>query len=282
MPNYCNNYLKVSGDAKELKKFLKKGIKEETKSYHYIVDKTGEKELVWRMSNYYPTPEPLLRTISPARDCEWVNEWEVNSAKKRIDEQPSNIAKLELELQTATGEDVNDLLDQLKEAKKPIAIPELIPCANGTEKDRKALIKKYGTDNWYDWCHANWGTKWDCSSSECGYQTDNKTYFSVSFDSAWCPPSGWFHKVAEMYPKLNFKLTYSETGVWFAGVMYTNEGGVCVEEGEPEYIDSNSGEVVKYNNDKDTYIDSKGEEVDSDDVTDQNPFDEFLAPWEEA
>jgi hypothetical protein len=282
MPNYCNNYLKVSGDTKELKKFLKKGITEETKSYHYIVDKTGEKELVWRMSNYTPTPEPLLRTISPARDCEWVNEWEVNSANKRIDEQPSNIAKLELELQTATGEDVNDLLDQLMEAKKPIAIPELIPCANGTEKDRKALIKKYGTDNWYDWNVANWGTKWDCSSSECGYQTDNKTYFSVGFDSAWCPPTNWFHKIVEMYPKLNFKLSYSETGCWFAGVMFSDEGLVCEEQGEPEYIDSDTGEVVTYDNDKDVYIDSKGNEIDSDNVTDQNPFDEWEAPWEEA
>lgn len=276
MPNYCNNSLMVSGDAKELKKFLKKGITEEPMSY----SKTGEKELVWRMSNYHPTPEPLTRTISPARDGEWVNEWEVQHAKKRIEEQPSNIAKLELELQTATGEDVNDLLDQLMEAKKPIAIPELIPCANGTEKDRKALIKKYGTDNWYDWNIANWGTKWDCSSSECGYQTDEKTYFSVHFDSAWSPPSNWFYKVAQMYPKLNFKLSYYECGCWFAGVMYSQNGEVGEEQGEPQYIDSNSGAVVTYDNDKDCYFDEDGVEVDSDDVTDQNPFDEWEAPWE--
>jgi hypothetical protein len=277
MPNYCNNYLKVSGDAKELKKFLKKGISEEPMSY----SKTGEKELVWRMSNYYPTPEALTRTISPARDGEWVNEWEVQHAKKRIEEQPAKIIKLADELVVAkTGEERSDILDQLREASKPIEIPQLIPCANGTEKNRKALIKKYGTDNWYDWNVSNWGTKWDCSSSECGYQTDNESYFSVNFDSAWSPPTGWFHKVAEMYPKLNFKLSYSETGCWFAGVMYTNEGGVSEEQGEPEYIDSNSGEVVTYDNDKDVYIDSEGNEVDSDDVTDQNPFDEWDAPWE--
>lgn len=277
MPNYCNNYLKVSGDTKELKKFLKKGISEEPMSY----SKTGEKELVWRMSNYYPTPEPLTRTISPARDGEWVNEWEVQHAKKRIEEQPAKISKLSDELALAkTGEERNDLLDQIKEASKPIEIPELIPCANGTEKNRKALIKKYGTDNWYDWNVKNWGTKWDCSSSECGYQTDNETYFSVNFDSAWSPPTGWFHKIVEMYPKLNFKLSYSETGCWFAGVMYSNEGGVSEEQGEPEYIDTNSDEVVTYDNDKDCYIDSEGNEVDSDDVTDQNPFDDWEAPWE--
>mgnify|MGYP000598413963 CR=1 FL=1 len=61
--------------------------------------KTGETELIWRMSRYFSTPEPLTRTISPARDCEWVNEWEVNHTKKQIEEQPSRIAQLEKELE---------------------------------------------------------------------------------------------------------------------------------------------------------------------------------------
>ena len=230
MPNYCNNYLKVSGDAKELKKFLKKGITEETKSYHYIVDETGEKELVWRMSNYHPTPEPLTRTISPARDGEWVNEWEVQHAKKRIEEQPSNIAKLELELQTATGEQVNDLLDQLKEAKKPIAIPELIPCANGTEKDRKALIKKYGTDNWYDWNVKNWGTKWEASYPSVLEKTAKHIVYS--FDTAWSPPITWQERVAKMYPKLKFVNEYEEGGMAFAG-RTTSIKGDTTDEGLP-------------------------------------------------
>lgn len=276
MPNYCNNRLEVSGDATELKKFLSVGIKEEQMSY----SKTGEKELVWRMSNYYPTPEPLTRTISPSRDCEWTNDWEVNHAKKRIEEQPMLIAKLEAELETATGEDRVDLLRQLEDAKKPIEIPELIPCANGTEKDRKALVEMYGTDNWYDWNIANWGTKWDCSSSEQGYQTDEESYFAVNFDSAWSPPTNWLVKVIADYPKLNFKLIYSETGCWFAGVAFSNDGGMDEEQGEPEYIDSDSGEVVTYNSDNGKFIDKEGNEVDEDLVTDQNPFDDWTAPWE--
>lgn len=276
MPNWCNNRLEVSGDTKELKKFLKKGITEEPMRY----SKTGEKELVWRMSNYFPTPEPLQRTISPARDCEWVNDWDVKHAKKRIEEQPSKIAELEKKLETATDEDRNDLLDQLVEAKKPIEVPELIPCANGTEKDRKALIEKYGVDNWYNWNVANWGTKWDCDSSEQGYETDNESYFVMNFDSAWSPPVNWLEKVIADYPKLNFKLSYSETGCWFAGVAYSENGLMFEEQGEPEYIDSNSGAVVTYNSDKDCYFDEDGNEVDSDEVSDINPFDEWEAPWE--
>ena len=72
MPNWCENRLEVSGDTKELKQFLAMGITEEPMRY----SKTGEKELVWRMSNYLPTPEELTRSVSPSGDREWMNEWE--------------------------------------------------------------------------------------------------------------------------------------------------------------------------------------------------------------
>ena len=117
MPNWCENRLEVSGDANELKKFLEIGVKEEPMSY----SKTGEKELVWRMSNYFPTPEPLQRTISPARDCEWVNDWDVKHAKKRIEEQPSKIAELEkkLEKSMALIEQLSNRLQQVEASAAP-------------------------------------------------------------------------------------------------------------------------------------------------------------------
>lgn len=281
MPNWCDNRLEVSGDTKELKKFLAMGITEENLRY----GKSEQKELVWRMSNYHPTPEPLTRTISPARDAEWTNEWEVNHAKKRIEEQPMLIAKLEAELETATGDDKLLVKSQLEEAKKPIKVPELIPCANGTEKDRKALIKKYGTDNWYDWNVNNWGTKWDCDSQEQGYDTDNETYFAVNFNSAWSPPMGWFAKVVSMFPTLKFKLTYMETGCWFAGVAFGQDGEIETSDGEPEYQDEN-GVVFTYNSETGMYVGANGEEIDEEEWSDSdcsypvNPFEEIDAPWE--
>jgi len=277
MPNWCENRLEVSGDANELKKFLEIGIKEEPMRY----SKTGETELIWRMSRYFSTPEPLTRTISPARDCEWVNEWEVNHTKKQIEEQPSRIAQLEKELETATGDEKMFVLSQLEEAKKPIEIPELIKCSNGTEKDRKALIKEFGTDNWYDWNVKNWGTKWDCDSSECGYDVHEDIHFVVNFNSAWSPPIGWLDNVIKLFPDLNFKLVFMETGNWFAGCVYNNEGGLEIVEGEPEYVQD--GVVYNYDGDKSEYVGEDGTIIPEDDFDNtfpENPFECFDAPWE--
>lgn len=281
MPNWCENRLEVSGDTKELKKFLAMGITEEPMRY----SKTGEKELVWRMSNYLPTPEPLKNTISPPRDCQWVNDWEVNHAKKRIEEQPMRIAQLEKEIETASSEDLPDLLNQLEEAKKPIEIPELVECTNGTPEKREALNKEFGTDNWYDWNRINWGTKWDCDSSEMGYQTDNETYFVVDFNSAWSPPLNWLENVVKLFPTLRFKHTFMETGCWFAGVAFGENGELSIEEGEPEY-QGEDGEVFTYNSETEMYVGANGTEIseeewgDSDYSYPVNPFEETTAPWE--
>lgn len=271
MPNYCNNRLQVSGDAKELKKFLKIGLKTEPMRY-----KENETEVVWRMSAYYPTPKPLTRTISPARDAKWVNEYEVNHAQKMIDTQSERIAKIKADLQTAPKNEIDSLLYILEEAQKPITIPDLVACANGTEKDRKALIKKYGTDNWYDWNVKNWGTKWDCTSDNYSIDTNE---FVAYFESAWSPPIAWLEYVVAKFPKLNFKLTYSETGVWFAGVAYSENGEVCEETGEPMWLNDN-GDEVEWDSDRDSYVDSNGNLFD--DATEINPFDDFEASWERS
>ena len=247
MPNWCENRLEVSGDANELKKFLEIGIKEEPMSY----SKTGEKELVWRMSRYLPTPEPLTRSVSPPGDREWMNEWEVNHAKKMAEEDPS------------------------------VVIPELIKCSNGTKKDREALVKEFGHDNWYDWNLMNWGTKWDCDSSECGYDVHEGIHFVVNFNSAWSPPLGWMNNIIKLFPDLNFKLVFMETGNWFAGCVYNNEGELEMVEGEPEYVQD--GVSFTYDNDNSQYVGEDGTIIPEDDFDNtfpENPFECFDAPWE--
>lgn len=73
--------------------------------------------------------------------------------------------------------------------------------------------------NWYDWCIANWGVKWDLND-ETNFETSTDgTFAYYDFDTAWSAPELWLEAVGAMYPTLSFKLEYSEPGVGFAGVL---------------------------------------------------------------
>lgn len=127
------------------------------------------------------------------------------------------------------NEDSNDsILDVLKDYlnekgglsfEKILPIPdELKGTTSPTPKDadpiiRKELIKKYGSDNWWDWCVSNWGTKWDCDvhSSEESH---------ISFTTAWSPPIGIVKTLSKLTGK-EFRLTYIEEGMDFCGEYFS-------------------------------------------------------------
>ncbi len=107
MANYCQNSLKVQGDAKELKKFM--GL---------LVNKEGD----LNFNAVVPMPKELEGTDAPSK------------------------------------------------------------------KENKALIKKYGVDNWYDWNVQNWGTKWSPYSGSGSVNYDEgDEYAYLDFDTAWSP-----------------------------------------------------------------------------------------------
>lgn len=84
------------------------------------------------------------------------------------------------------------------------------------ERKEKANLEKYGAKNWYDWCVANWGTKWDVGGD--GYEAqDIPGGLMLTFDSAWSPPIDAF---ATLVDKFNFSIRamYYEPGMAFAGI----------------------------------------------------------------
>ena len=116
-----------------------------------------------------------------------------------------------------------------------------------SDKEMKQLKEKYGSDNWYDWNIANWGTKWDACESEIGNNDIN--FFSVSFQTAWSPPIGWIDNIMQDFPDLCFELEYDEPGMCFGGLLQaqykvtwedahweTNSASDCCE-GEVEFDD---------------------------------------------
>ena len=73
---------------------------------------------------------------------------------------------------------------------------------------QKMLLDLYGADNWYDWAHKYWGTKWGCYDNDYSHGT-------YSFTSAWGPVSG---DIMDMF--LNdiptFEYSYEEEQGWGA------------------------------------------------------------------
>lgn len=94
--------------------------------------------------------------------------------------------------------------EELKGTQSPVAKPN------------PTLKKKYGADNWYDWCCNNWGTKWDVEGAAAGV---SKGKLGYTFDSAWSPPTQAIEKISEMYPNLKFVLHFSEEGMGFEGTQ---------------------------------------------------------------
>ena len=57
--------------------------------------------------------------------------------------------------------------------------------------------EKYGKKNWYDWSRANWGTKWN--SCDTSFQRVSDTTAFYIFDTAWCPPTGIYEAIVNIY-----------------------------------------------------------------------------------
>ena len=98
--------------------------------------------------------------------------------------------------------------------------PEDLNITAGTqtqEEKEQAILNeaKYGYADWYGWRNAEWGTKWD--ACEPNILHNDIDFFSVSFDTAWGPPTEWISNIMQDFPDLSFTLEYDEPGMCFGG-----------------------------------------------------------------
>ena len=104
------------------------------------------------------------------------------------------------------------------------------------EEQTELNRKTHGYGNWYDWCIAHWGTKWDVEGDAAAaapgasfgalgaaepffvfYELDATTYqLYLHFDSAWSPPIEAYRAMEKTH---GFTITskYSEYGMGFRG-----------------------------------------------------------------
>jgi hypothetical protein len=85
-------------------------------------------------------------------------------------------------------------------------------------KKYKENIEMYGFKSWYEWCNANWGTKWNSYD----FQAQDEC---VSFNTAWAPPEPVIIELANKTKK-DWTLRFTEEGMGFCGELQADEDGV--------------------------------------------------------
>jgi len=79
-----------------------------------------------------------------------------------------------------------------------------------------AYKAKWGTEGdgfnagGYDWCVANWGTKWNAYNVQ---RRDHGRISCVTFETAWAPPMPVIKALAERFPAVTISIEYFERGM---------------------------------------------------------------------
>lgn len=84
------------------------------------------------------------------------------------------------------------------------------------ERQEESNLKKYGAKNWYDFCVARWGTKWDVDAYEPDEVKVENGTITFGFDSAWSPPLGVYEELVEQ--GFSVRAYYYESGMAFCGL----------------------------------------------------------------
>ena len=121
----------------------------------------------------------------------------------------------------------------------------LAECGTVVKSEVEAyLIKKYGATGWYDWNIKNWGTKWDCGDVVMIQETPAMLHYN--FQTAWSPAAPAILSASDKYPDLTFRMTFTEEGQGFAG-MVEFKGGDLVDEFDVDPKLLGSGTLSKDN-----------------------------------
>lgn len=124
---------------------------------------------------------------------------------------------------------------------------ELMDTRAGFPKDPQEPdnIEKYGYAHWYDFCVAEWGTKWD--AYEVDLLSDTGNSLTISFDTAWSPPTGIY---ATLLTKgFSVEATFVEQGCdfigyWVNGHDHTESLSALTGEAQDEDEDSYCEDLI--------------------------------------
>lgn len=112
--------------------------------------------------------------------------------------------------------------------EKIIPMPEDIYRGNLSQKEKEL----YGDRNWYDWCRANWGTKWNAYGYEDGFDYSQSN--PLEFLTAWSAPHPVMQKLSEMFPEIEITHEWADEDIGMNCGRHSYLGGERTEEYYPE------------------------------------------------
>ena len=133
-----------------------------------------------------------------------------------------------------------------KEAGKTSSFDSDKPFGLGITKENSDSYKaKYGTDNWYDWAIANWGSKWGVyDETEWNItEEDDISSAGIFYQTAWSPVTNAWEAISKNYPSLEFFHEFADEGGAFVGNQLIQDGNI-IDDNDYEW-DSDEGIVIR-------------------------------------
>lgn len=111
----------------------------------------------------------------------------------------------------------NFAANMLKVTGKAEDLAEFTSTIEGEFSFSQTVPKPESEPETCEWYEKNWGTKWGAVYPDIEINED--TEIVIFFSTAWDPPTAWLKKVAALFPKLRFRIAWSQICGGGYGVM---------------------------------------------------------------
>jgi hypothetical protein len=105
-------------------------------------------------------------------------------------------------------------------------IPMPAEIRDSTDGGGKNLDGSIRFADWYMWCCANWGTKWNACHTEVALVGNGSKAVRLRFDTAWSIPWPIYEALAERFPLLTIDGEIVELMMEFGGHICCHSGNI--------------------------------------------------------
>ena len=212
MPNWVSNGLRITGDKKQLAKFIKQAqvhftIEIPKKDVKKEYDKIMSDVQSWRNRLEEYTKAKKMTPLSYFKQMAFKNVDEFgNVGENGTPLSMRNFIPIPEELSKYTSPVRAEFGETEEQFKERVA----------------RCINKYGAEDWYQFSINNFSTKWDLN--EVSFKFIDEEEVQYGFETAWFPPIAFLQNISKKFHKLKFELEYREEGMAFEGTFEIENG----------------------------------------------------------